>query len=444
MSQDEDCQICFNKYTKILRKPVECQYCKYSSCLECAKKYVLSIITDPKCMKCNVAWNREFIDSNFAPTFRNNELKKHRENILLDREKSLLPATVELAQVAKEARTIKQNINNLYEKRTEIQRELSIINKDIRDLQYNNNNNRFQNNADIPGTSAGTERKQFMRACIMSNCRGFLSSQWKCGICNVQVCPDCHELKKSIKDDEHVCNPDDIASAKLLAKDSKPCPKCASLIFKIDGCNQMWCIMCHTAFDWVTGKETKSGTIHNPEYYRYIREKNGGNIPRNLDDIQVRCGGMPAYWEVNRYIEKNKKILDTRYDNLVRLHRVILHISDVEIPRYPNNNILTNYQDLRIAYLLNEIDENEWKYELQKKEKKIELITARRNVYEMIVTIATDLFYKLIITKIPSEIINILDEFEEAIKYYNESIDNVAKRFSSTSIRKFNDIWELV
>ena len=108
-SESKECQICFNKYTKILRKPVECQYCKYSSCLECAKKYILSIVTDPKCMKCNVAWNREFIDSHFTTTFRNNELKKHRENVLLDREKSLLPATVEQAQVAKQLKANKQN-----------------------------------------------------------------------------------------------------------------------------------------------------------------------------------------------------------------------------------------------------------------------------------------------------------------------------------------------
>lgn len=441
MSQDEECQICFNKYTKILRKPVECQYCKYSSCLECAKKYVLSIITDPKCMQCNVAWNREFIDSHFVPAFRNNDLKKHRENVLLDREKSLLPATVELAQAAKQAKINKQNLDNLYEKRIELYRQLSSINQDIRNFQYNNTR---RGDGDEAGTSAGTERKQFMRACVMSSCRGFLSSQWKCGICNVYVCPDCHELKKSQKDEEHVCNPDDIASAKLLSKDSKPCPKCTALIFKIDGCNQMWCVMCHTPFDWITGKETSSNNIHNPEYYRYIREKNGGNIPRNLGDVPMRCGGMPGYWEINRYMEKHKDLIDHyRYDYLRNLHRAIGHITDIEMRRHPNN-ILTNYQELRISYLLNEIDEDTWKFELQKKEKKKDLITARRNVYEMIVTIATDLFRKLLLTKIPNEIFKILDEFDEAIKYYNESIDNVAKRFNSTSIKKFNDNWELV
>lgn len=442
-SESKECQICFNKYTKILRKPVECQYCKYSSCLECAKKYILSIVTDPKCMKCNVAWNREFIDSHFTTTFRNNELKKHRENVLLDREKSLLPATVEQAQVAKQLKANKQNLHNLYDKRIELQRELSNINRDIRNLQYNN---RYTPNREgEAGTSAGSERKQFMRACVMSSCRGFLSTQWKCGICNVFVCPDCHEIKKSLKDEEHVCNPDNVASAKLLSKDSKPCPKCTALIYKIDGCNQMWCIMCQTPFDWVTGKETSSNNIHNPEYYRYIREKNGGNIPRNAGDIPLRCGGLPEYWTVNRYLEKNNKyVADTRFNNLYQFHRTIMHISDVEIRRHPDN-IITNYQELRISYLLDEINEDEWKFELQRKEKKRELSTARRNVYEMIVTIAADLFHKLLLTKVPAEIIQILDEFEEAIKYYNESIENVAKRFNSTSIKnKFTDQWQLV
>jgi len=42
-------------------------------------------------MQCKNAWNREFIDQACTKTFRNNELKKHRENILFEREKCLLP-----------------------------------------------------------------------------------------------------------------------------------------------------------------------------------------------------------------------------------------------------------------------------------------------------------------------------------------------------------------
>ena len=72
----------------------------------------------------------------------------------------------------------------------------------------------------------------------------------------------------------------------MLAKDSKPCPKCQSLIFKINGCDQMWCTQCHTAFSWKTGKLEKN--IHNPHFYEWQRKNGGGAAPRNPGDFE--CG----------------------------------------------------------------------------------------------------------------------------------------------------------
>ena len=33
------------------------------------------------------------------------------------------------------------------------------------------------------GRSTKTERKAFIKRCPADDCRGFLSSQWKCGLC---------------------------------------------------------------------------------------------------------------------------------------------------------------------------------------------------------------------------------------------------------------------
>ena len=65
---------------------------------------------------------------------------------------------------------------------------------------------------------------------------------------------------------------------------TKPCPNCSELISKINGCDQMWCTSCHTAFSWNTGLEDKGAVIHNPHYYQYQREVNNGVIPRNPGD----------------------------------------------------------------------------------------------------------------------------------------------------------------
>jgi hypothetical protein len=43
-------------------------------------------------------------------------------------------------------------------------------------------------------------------------------------------------VKGYTRDVEHTCNEDDLATARLIAADTKPCPQCATGIFKIDGC----------------------------------------------------------------------------------------------------------------------------------------------------------------------------------------------------------------
>ena len=105
------------------------------------------------------------------------------------------------------------------------------------------------------------ERVMFIKACPSENCRGFLSNQWKCGICEQWTCPDCHEIKGPNRDTPHVCDENAKATAALLADDTKSCPSCGVNIYKIEGCDQMWCTECHTAFSWRTGRIENN--IHN-------------------------------------------------------------------------------------------------------------------------------------------------------------------------------------
>jgi hypothetical protein len=171
--------------------------------------------------ECNRDWTRQFITSNFSNAFITGKLKKHREQLLFDNERALLPATQILVE-----REI--NIENASIKIREIQEKIYQlkIEKNQTQLEINRLHNR----------NVTVERSEFVRACPDNDCRGFLSSQWKCGICQKWSCPDCHEIKGLDRDVEHECNPDAVATARLLATDTKPCPKCRTAIFKIDGC----------------------------------------------------------------------------------------------------------------------------------------------------------------------------------------------------------------
>lgn len=220
------CNICCDDYNKSTRSKVCCPYCEFDVCRNCCETYILSESV-PKCMKpdCAKEWTRKFLREQFTNVFLTSKYKEHLENVLFDQEKALMPATQPLVEEKIAKRTMRNQIRDLdllIEDLWKQKRELE------RQIQY----------GIIPGKDEkeDKEKARFVRQCPANGCRGFLSSQWKCGICEQWSCPDCHELKGPNRDCEHKCDPNNVETAKMLAKDSKPCPKCQSLIFKISGC----------------------------------------------------------------------------------------------------------------------------------------------------------------------------------------------------------------
>jgi hypothetical protein len=169
---------------------------------------------------CAKEWSRKFLRENFTFVFLNSKYKEHLEDLLFDQEKALLPATQPLVEEKIYKKNLMTQIKDIDKIIDDLQRQRKILEYNINHVSY----------------KSEKERSHFVRQCPASGCRGFLSTQWKCGICDQWSCPDCHELKGMNRDCEHKCDPNSVETAKLLAKDSKPCPKCQSMIFKIEGC----------------------------------------------------------------------------------------------------------------------------------------------------------------------------------------------------------------
>lgn len=122
-----------------------------------------------------------------------------------------------------------------------------------------------------------------VQKCPLNDCKGYLKQNWECGLCAKKVCNKCLQEKHAARPDRaHECNNDDIETVKLIKKETRQCPGCNTHISKIDGCNQMWCVECHTTFDWITGSVVK-GKTHNPHYYEWLRATQG-SVPRDPDD----------------------------------------------------------------------------------------------------------------------------------------------------------------
>jgi ribosomal protein S27AE len=237
---------------------------------------------------CEKEWTRKFISESFPATFINGPLKKHRENVLFDRERALLPATQPYAEALKQIKNNDNEIANIFKMINDLNRRRNDLAIRQRHLKENPLHAVETGDENVTGDNDKQRRRQFIKACPLDECRGFLSSQWKCGLCETWTCPDCNIIIGKSKDAPHTCDPDNIESAKMLKAETKPCPKCAASIFKIDGCDQMWCTQCHTAFSWNTGRiETK---IHNPHYYEWMR-RTQGSVPRDPLDIQYHNGG---------------------------------------------------------------------------------------------------------------------------------------------------------
>ena len=223
----------------------------------------------------------------------------------------------------------------------------------------------------------------YIKNCQNKNCNGYLSDNWICSLCNTETCSICYECKEN---KDHKCNPDIIKTNKLIQQDSKPCPQCQTMIFKINGCNHMYCTICKTKYDWKTNRLIRSSHFHNPELQR--ERRNIGNVLRLNNDFI--CGGVPnknllisTKLLTKKFIDSliTYKDIDDKYKNIIIISSIIIDAflkfsNDYEVNLHLNLNTDRNnfhtHEKLRIQKLKNKITEKEWINKLCIREKNID------------------------------------------------------------------------
>ena len=407
------CPICCETFDQKSRVKVSCAYCEHEACRACVQRYLVSIVDDPHCMGCKNAWNREFVDQSCTKSFRNGDLKKHREQLLFEREKCLLPE-------AQDELIRRREITRLIERQDQIRGEIASL-----QLQHGSIEGKIWN---LRHDKVPHEKKEFVRKCPANECRGFLSTRWKCDVCENYICSECNE----IKGDDHQCDPEAVETMKLLKKDTKPCVKCGTMIFKISGCSQMWCPDCHTAFDWNTGR-IATGVIHNPHFYDFQRQH--GRLARTPGDVP--CGGLPDLMDLNalfgaRYQRPTSEVGNMFY----KIHRLVNHIEFEELRRNPPASTL----DLRVMYLQNDISEDRFKQKLQQLEKRREKRRDIVNIYAMFSHTCSDILREVIQDR--SKIKELTQILTELRAYTNQTFENIKRRYGGTA-PVISNLWEL-
>ena len=342
------CSIC----TDILVQPIECYACGYTACCTCTKQYILSHNTRAQCMNpsCHVPWSVKFLHSKFDEVWINGPYRDHFNILLINREKSKISETVAHLLHFQQQNETDTLIRALQAQIVDLRSQLTEVKENLRTVQA------------YKKTHMSLEKiPRFLCPCPYPDCRGLIEIMtFQCGVCTNKICQRCRGPVRP--DHPHQCNEKDVETVNLLVSDTKPCPKCFSPIYKIEGCDQMWCTKCRTPFSWNTGKIV-TGVIHNPHAIRWQREH--GGLLHDLRDVP--CGGLIDMHLLRRLPVNN-------FRKIQKIHHRIAEIEGILHTPY------IGFDDFRRQFVLNEITEDQWKYIICRSEE----INMQKNTNEKI------------------------------------------------------------
>ena len=389
--ENTECMVCYEKFNLSNHKPIVCEFgnCKNKVCRDCIRTYLLNCSTEPHCMACKRSWTPAFLIG-LNKNWLKDTYRVHREKLLCDIEISKLPETMEAAERHKEAKREEVILNDMNTKYIELTNQLRELN-----LKIGQSRNKIA--VLKRGGTAATEKKVFFMPCPQVECKGMLSTQYKCGICDLFTCPDCHEIIGLHKTDAHTCDPNNVASALAIKKETRQCPGCQNRIYRIEGCSQMWCTGCHTAFDWNTGKKVIGERLHNPHWVEYQRTIHG-EAPRAPGDVV--CGGVIGWRDFeSKILRKCIQVPNVEFD----IKRTIRAIYDV-VDNVTRNMLRTtrekvqtlrDFEPERIKYIIGEMTKEELSTHIYRNDRLRQKHTELLHIFELLSAVGIEVFNRL-------------------------------------------------
>jgi hypothetical protein len=400
---------------------VICPFCKIEICETCFQYSLTMELKNSTCIYCHERLSLEFILSNNENDWCKKIFIPFFENLCLETEKNLLPSTVNKYKKYLEIKNIKAKIKDLpSNKNIEFMlkkqiKKIKTENKEIYNIELNKkiiDRNLIKDNlqkklSDLENKKIIVKKEEtiYISKCTYQNCRGYINKSYFCDLCNNSICKACMKIKAN--NEEHICNKDDISSALFIKESSKPCPKCYVSIFKISGCNQMFCTNCKTVFDWISLK-IDTGSVHNQHYFEWLTTLNNTSNEQRLENIA--CGNIVDIYPIGLSKIDNNYINKRKFTKIFLLNREF-HGEIINEIRLKMKN---NFEKYRIEFLDNQLSEELWKKKIAKDTIESEKIKSIIEILELYITITSDY-----IRKFAYEQINQKDFFKQYYIFFN-------------------------
>ena len=414
---------------------------------ECEKKdYMNNFISckDLLCPLCDKRLPFMFLKKEFTKEEKNDikEYLNNNDNKLLNDMKEAM--NIHGIDMMFKHNKYSDEINEYY-KKVENYNNLKIENNNTKKLIKEIKNKKYELYNEPRTEENKKERvKRFLQPCRNDSCKGYLNSNWRCEMCENYTCRNCFdviglELPSKENDVIHECDPNEVETAKLIKQDTKPCPQCHTLIYKISGCDQMWCTVCHLTFSWKTGLREKN--IHNPHYYEWLRNKK--RQPINMENIicdnQILTNNHILL--ITQAQNTRKHLNSSQINELERLMMRMIHNNEVDFPRFDRDYFGRN-KEYRIKYLVNEMDEDTFKLNIQRSEKRNLKDTEIMETLNLFSSVFLDLINKFIEKKDDENYeCKIFEEIEEIRNYCNDLLKQIGNKYKNLPYEINNQLY---
>ena len=374
---NEECEVCAFDFNRSNRKKIECKKCGTKVCRACFVRYLEDSSEDAHCLACSSPWGRDFLSSVMTKVFMNREYRKHREKLMFEKQQAMLTNTLPYVESQKRMQKLSAEKNEIHEKIRKLWLEVSQIENLLHSESTFYFGTETKDSLDRPITIVGH--------CVLDDCNGLVDLSWKCTTCETPICKRCTKSKE----ENHVCDEEDIASLRLIRSDSRPCPNCKVRIHLYEGCNQAWCTNCHTAFNWRTMKLIRSGFFHNPHFAEWQVQNGRDGLP-----VENYRQGCIDFQKLNGKIKNESHSNHSEeVSNTMRMRGYLLaanHILDYESTDVTNESNM-KLRGLRVDFLMNKIDQQEFKERSQRVDKAMNKANEIASIMNMFAHSARDI-----------------------------------------------------